>query len=130
MKSLATLLAAASMIVGLGFVVPAFSEAKKQTLLVVEIDPIVLATGWRATDIIGATVYDDDGKSLGKLEDMIITDAGTVPYAVVSVGGFFGIDAHHVVVAASSMELVNKKLTLRGATIDILKALPNFTFAS
>ena len=55
----------------------------------------------------------DLGDKIGKIEDMIITAEGTVPYAVVSLGGILGMDAHHVVVAASA-----------------LKALPNFTFAS
>ena len=90
----------------------------------------MLATGWRATDIIGAKVYDDAGDEIGELEDMIITASGTVPYAVVSVGGFLGMDAHHVVVTVSALELMGKKLTLHGATAESLKALPNYTFAS
>ena len=60
---------------------------------------------------------------------MIITASGTVPYAVASVGGFLGMGSHLVVVAASSLELVGKKLTLHGATKESLKALPKFTFA-
>jgi hypothetical protein len=40
------------------------------------------------------------------------------------------MDAHHVVVAASALELIDKKLTLHGATKASLKALPNFEFAS
>ena len=115
---------------GLGIAVPVFAEATKQTIVLTEVDPTVLATGWRASDIMGAKVYNDAGEDIGKLEDMIITTAGTVPYAVVSVGGFLGMDAHHVVVAASALELVGKKLTLHGATKESLKALPNFTFAS
>ena len=130
MKYLITTLAAASMFAGLGLSTPAFSAAAKQTIVLTEVDPIILATGWRATDIIGAKVYDDKGVEIGKVEDMIVTVKGTVPYAVVSVGGFLGMDAHHVVVAASAMELMNKKLILHGATKESLKALPNFTFAS
>jgi len=94
-----------------------------------EVDPTVLTTGWRGSDIIGAKVYDDAGTEIGKLDDLIITTSGTVPYAVVSVGGFLGMDAHHVVVAGSALELVANKLTLHGATKESLKALPDFTFA-
>lgn len=130
MKTFTALLAAASIVTGLGLVAPAFSEATKQTIMLTEVDPVVLASGWRATDIIGASVYDDAGTDIGKLEDMIITTSGTVPFAVVSVGGFLGMDAHHVVVAASALELIDKKLTLHGATKESLKALPNFEFAS
>ena len=118
------------MIAGLGLVTPAFSEATKQTIVLTEVDPVVLATGWRATDIIGAVVYDDAGADIGKLEDMIITTSDTVPYAVVSVGGFLGMNAHQVVVPASALEMIEKKLTLHGATKESLKALPNYEFAS
>jgi sporulation protein YlmC with PRC-barrel domain len=130
MKTLSTFLATASMIAGLGLVTPAFSEVTKQTIVLTEVDPVVLATGWRATDIVGATVYDDAGADIGKLEDMIITSSDTVPYAVVSVGGFLGMNAHQVVVPASALELIDKKLTLHGASQESLKALPNFDFAS
>jgi sporulation protein YlmC with PRC-barrel domain len=125
-----TTLATLLLICGLGTAAPIFAQAVKQTIVLTEVDPTVLATGWRASDIMGAKVYDDMGNDIGKLEDMIITSSGTVPYAVVSVGGFLGIDAHHVVVAVSALELVGEKLTLHGATKETLKALPNFTFAS
>jgi sporulation protein YlmC with PRC-barrel domain len=130
MKHLKALFAATSLVAGLGIAAPVLAEATKQTIVLTEIDPLVLATGWRATDVIGARVYNDTGEDIGKIQDMIITDAGTVPYAVVSVGGFLGMDAHHVVVAAAALELVGDKLTLHGATKESLKALPNFTFAS
>ena len=130
MKNVTTFLTAASLIVGLGLAAPVLADSAKQTITLTEVDPIILATGWRATAIIGATVYNDAGDEIGKLEDMIITSTDTIPYAVVSVGGFLGMDAHHVVVAASALELIDKKLTLHGATKESLKALPNFTFAS
>lgn len=130
MKTITSLISTAAILATLGLVAPAMSETVTQTVVLTEIDPVVLATGWRATDIIGADVYNDAGDKIGTLEDMIITSAETVPYAVVSVGGFLGMDAHHVVVAASALELIDKKLTLHGATKDSLKALPNFTFAS
>ncbi|MEO8245337.1 MAG: PRC-barrel domain containing protein [bacterium] len=114
MTRVTTLVATAVLSVGLG--VPAFADATKQTITLTQVDPASLATGWRATDIIG------------KLEDMIITDAGTVPYTLVSVGGFLGMDARHVVVAVSALEMVAGKLTLHAATKETLTALPNFTF--
>jgi sporulation protein YlmC with PRC-barrel domain len=130
MKTIFNLLATAAVFASLGLAAPALSETVKQTVTLTEVDPLILATGWRASDIIGAKVYDDAGTEIGKQEDMIITSKGTVPFAVVSVGGFLGIDAHHVVVPASALELMGEKLTLHGATKDSLKALPNFTFAS
>ncbi|MCW1919951.1 PRC-barrel domain-containing protein [Rhodobacter sp. KR11] len=108
--------------------VPAFAETTKQTIVLTEVDPVILAQGWRASDILGAKVYDDAGTEIGKLDDMIVTAEGTVPYAVVSVGGFLGMNTHNVVVAVSALELVADKLTLHGATKESLTALPNFEF--
>jgi PRC-barrel domain len=129
MKKLTNLLTSVSLLAGVAFAAPVFAAAVKQTITWQEVDPIILATGWRASAIMGATVYNDAGEDIGELEDMIITTEGTVPYAVVSVGGFLGMDAHHVVVPASAFELTDKKLTLNGATKDSLKILPNFEFA-
>jgi sporulation protein YlmC with PRC-barrel domain len=129
MKTSSVFFTTSAILLSLGLSAPTRADAVKQTIVLTQVDPTILATGWRASDIIGAKVYDDAGEDIGKLEDMIITNSGTVPYAVVSVGGFLGMDAHHVVVAASALELVDKKLTLHGATKETLKALPNFTFA-
>jgi PRC-barrel domain len=130
MKTLNAFRTTAILIAGLGIVVPALADAANQTIVLTEVDPVTLASGWRATTILGAEVYNDSGDKIGELEDMIITSSGTIPYAVVSLGVFLRIDAHHVVVAASSSELVDTKLTLHGATKETLRALPNFEFAS
>lgn len=130
MKTITSLISTAALLATLGFVALAVSETMKQTVVLTEVDPVVLATGWRATDILGADIYQDAGDKIGKLEDMIITSSETAPYSVVSVGGFLEMDAHHVVVAATALELIDKKLTFHGATKESPEALPNFTFAS
>lgn len=94
------------------------------------VDSTVLTAGWRASTLIGANVYNDAGTDIGKLEDLILTRGNDVPYAVISVGGFLGMGAHHVVVSTSSLEKGGAKLTLHGATEKSLKALPKFTFDS
>lgn len=125
-STLASIFLASSLVIA----APVFAEAVKQTVVLTEVDETVLATGWRASDIMGAKVYNDAGDHVGKIEEMIITDSGTVPYVVVSVGGFLGMGTHQVVVAASGLELVDDKLVLHGASKESLKALPNYTFAS
>jgi sporulation protein YlmC with PRC-barrel domain len=129
MKHLETLLASLLVVSSLGAVTPAAAQTTAPTVILTQVDPTVLATGYRASKIIGSEVFNDEGAEIGTVEDMIVTENATVPYAVVSVGGFLGMNAHHVVVAASAMQLVDKKLTLHGATKESLKALPNFTFA-
>lgn len=130
MKRFTTLLATASLMAGLGLVAPALAQVASQPTTLTVIDPVVLASGWRATELIGANIYNDAGEDIGELEDMIITANETVPYVVVSVGGFLGMGEHRVVVAASSLEFVGEKLTLHGATEESLRALPDFVFGS
>ncbi len=130
MKTFTSLLATAAVLTSLGFVAPAISQTATQKVMLTAVDATTLTTGWRATKIIGSTVHDDAGTEIGTLDDMIITDAGTVPYAVISVGGFLGMGTHSVVVAAAALEMMDTKLTLHGATKDSLKALPAFAFGS
>jgi sporulation protein YlmC with PRC-barrel domain len=49
------------------------------------------------SNIAGTAVYDDHGKKLGHIDDVMIDKStGRVVYAVLAAGGFFGInDKHH-----------------------------------
>lgn len=130
LKSVPTLSMAPSFAVGLGVAGPVLFNAAKQSIVLTEVGPIILVTGWRATAMIGAEIYNVAGDDIGKIEDKIITAKDTVPHAVVLVGGVLGMDPHHVVVAAASLELVGKKRILQAVTKVSLKALPNHTFAA
>jgi sporulation protein YlmC with PRC-barrel domain len=46
---------------------------------------------WRASGIVGATVYDDQGNSIGTVSDLLVSSDGSVQNMVISVGGFLGI---------------------------------------
>ena len=46
---------------------------------------------WRSTNLVGATVYNDSGHSIGTIENLLITGQGHVSQAIISVGGFLGM---------------------------------------
>jgi sporulation protein YlmC with PRC-barrel domain len=46
---------------------------------------------WRSSKLVGATVYNDSGQSIGTVDDLLVGDDGKISQAVVSVGGFLGI---------------------------------------
>jgi len=48
---------------------------------------------------------------------------------VLSVGGILGIGSKFVVVPYGALEVNDKRMMLRGATKDSLKALPNFKYS-
>src|ERR1700732_865307 len=58
-------------------------------LVVVDVKP--LATAYRTSRIIGASVTNDNKEKIGSLDDLLITKPDKILFAVLSVGGFLGI---------------------------------------
>jgi len=108
---------------------PGFSQGTPQTITVFRVDPVTVATGYRASKVVGATVVNDKGDSIGKIDDVIISPDGKAPYAVLSVGGFLGVSSRLVIVRYQDLSFANNKVTLAGATKEILGALPEFKYA-
>lgn len=117
------------LLLGSAAVVPAFAQGTAQTLALTSIDPTTVATGYRATKVVGSDVMDEAGAKVGTVDDLIVTQADQVPFIIVSVGGFLGMGEKHIVVRASSISVVDNKIVLMGATKESLTALPSFTYA-
>lgn len=86
----------------------------------------------RASKIIGANIYNEEGQSIGEVEDLIVRRDGAAPVAVVSVGGFLGIGARLVAVPLNELRYAesDSRWMLRGATKESLQARPVVSFAS
>ncbi|WP_370674307.1 PRC-barrel domain-containing protein [Pleomorphomonas sp. PLEO] len=108
---------------------PALAQGAPQTLSMTKIDPASLATGYRTSKVVGAIVVNEAKEKIGTVDDLIVTKDDTVPYAVLSVGGFLGVGTRYVVVPANLLVVQNGQMTLTGASKDSLKALPEFTYA-
>ncbi len=87
--------------------------------------------GNRASEIIGANIYNDEGTSIGEVEDLIVQRDGSAPVAVVSVGGFLGMGARLVAVPLAELRFAedNARWMLHGATKESLQARPVVSFA-
>ena len=107
---------------------PAFSQGAPQTVTLMKVDPASLATGYRTSKVVGSTVVNEANETVGTIDDLIVTPGEKVPFAVLSVGGFLGMGTKYVVVPFSSLTVQDKKMVLRGATKDSLKALPEFKY--
>jgi len=88
----------------------------------------LVAAGYRARKLIGATVYNDQNEKVGKIEDMIIAPDGKLSVAVVDVGGFLGLGAHRVAIPVEQFTQIEPKIVLPGATKQALKGLPEFKY--
>ena len=124
-----TVLASAA-ILGSALIGPAFSQGAPQTVTLMKVDPQTLATGYRASKLVGSTVVNEANETVGTIDDLIITPGGQAPYAVLSVGGFLGLGTKYVVVPFPSLQVIDKRMVLRGATKEAVKALPDFKYNS
>jgi sporulation protein YlmC with PRC-barrel domain len=102
--------------------------ATKLGVSVIELADIV--KGWSAQrQLLGQPVYNDKDERIGKVEDLIITRERTVPYAIVSAGGFLGIGAHDVAIPTAQFRMTGDRLVLPGATKELIQAMPPFVYA-
>jgi sporulation protein YlmC with PRC-barrel domain len=64
---------------------------------------------WRASELVGATVHNDQGNTVGTVSDLLISSDGTIKSAVLSVGGFLGMSTKLVEVPFDQMKFVPAK---------------------
>lgn len=113
------------------FAEPPPPTAGKVTLGVTITEAELIATGWRVSKLVGASVQNDKGEKIGKIDDLIVAPGGTLTIAVIEVGGFLGIGAHLVAIPVRQLKVQDKapKVVLPGATKEALKQLPEFQYA-
>jgi sporulation protein YlmC with PRC-barrel domain len=83
-----------------------------------------------ATAFIGRSVYsseDPESENIGDINDLIVSEDGTITHAVVGVGGFLGIGEKDVAVPFDELQLVEKDGDIRliyASTREQLEAAP------
>src|ERR1700704_2706421 len=53
---------------------------------------------WRASKVVGLSVYNDKNESLGSINDMLMDKSGNIKAVVLGVGGVLGVGEHLVAV--------------------------------
>lgn len=90
-----------------------------------------VAMGWSVKkSLLGKTVYNETGEKIGKVMDLIIAPDRNLSYVIVGAGGFIGIGRHDVAIPISQIQTQGNKLTMPGATKDIVKSMPTFNYAN
>lgn len=127
-----TLLAAAALATAATLTIPlvVLAQGTPQTVQLVKVDVVKLSTGYRASKVIGSSVVNEAGDTVGKIDDIIVGPDGKAPFVVLSVGGFLGVGDKLVALPYEQMRTNGKKIVLPGATKDSLKSLPQFKYAS
>ena len=126
------ILATAAVAAATTFAVPVFvlAQGAPQTVQLTKVDVVKVATGYRASKVIGASVVKEANDTVGKVDDIIIGQDGKSPFVVLSVGGFLGVGTKLVVLPYEQLKAVEGKMLMPGASKDALKALPEFKYAS
>jgi hypothetical protein len=106
------------------------AQGTPQTVNLVKVDVQKLAAGYRASKVIGSNVVNDANETIGKIDDLLVSPDGKQPYAVLSIGGFLGMNTHLVVLPYDTLKFTGNKVTLPGGTKDGLKLLPEFKYAT
>ncbi|MCC8405293.1 PRC-barrel domain-containing protein [Paraburkholderia sp. MMS20-SJTN17] len=105
------------------------AQGTAQSITASRVDVVQVASGYRASKVIGSTVYNESRDAIGTIDDLIVSPKDKVTYAILSVGGFLGLGTHLVAVPFTSLQVADKQMRLSGATRDSLKALPEFRYA-
>ena len=106
------------------------AQGTPQTVQLTKVDVVKVATGFRASKVIGSPVVNEAGDTVGRVDDVIIAEDGKAPFVVLAVGGFLGIGDKLVVLPYEQLKTMDKKIVLPGATKDALKDLPSFKYAA
>jgi PRC-barrel domain len=101
--------------------VVAFANAQTQTPTRIQA-PDTSATSthaWKASDVIGQSVYTMDDQEKGKIKDLMIGPDGKIAYAAVSFGGFLGIGDKLFAVPMDAIHITWKDGKLEKAKVDV-----------
>ena len=71
---------------------------------------------WRASKIIGLSVYNSNNQDVGSINDILMNKSGNAKAAVISVGGFLGVDARLIAVPFDKLKFSDKPVVTTSAS--------------
>jgi sporulation protein YlmC with PRC-barrel domain len=71
---------------------------------------------WRASKVVGLSVYNDSNESLGTINDLLMDKSGNIKAAVLGVGGFLGVGEHLVAVPFDKIKFVDQPVAYTGTS--------------
>jgi sporulation protein YlmC with PRC-barrel domain len=71
---------------------------------------------WRASKMVGLSVYNDKNESIGSINDMLTDKDGKIKAVVIGVGGFLGVGEHLVAIPFEKVKFVTEPVAYTGAS--------------
>lgn len=90
-------------------------------------DMKALASGKRASKLIGEDVVNESNETVGSIDDLILTQDNRIQ-AIVSVGGFLGMGERLVAVPMDQLQIRDDRFVMRNATKESLERQPEFKY--
>jgi sporulation protein YlmC with PRC-barrel domain len=69
---------------------------------------------WRASKMVGLSVYNDNNQSIGSINDLLTDKNGNIKAVVIGVGGFLGVGEHLVAIPFEKVKFVNEPVAYTG----------------
>lgn len=107
----------------------ALAQGAPQSITERHTEVMKTGSGFRASKLSGATVYNRDKDKIGTIDDLVLSPSDHTAFAILSVGGFLGMGKHYVAVPFGDLQINAKQVTLPDATKSSLEALPEFRYA-
>jgi sporulation protein YlmC with PRC-barrel domain len=70
---------------------------------------------WRASKVVGLSVYNDNNEKLGSINDLVMDKSGNIKAVVLGVGGFLGMGEHLVAVPLEKVKFSNEAVAYTGS---------------
>jgi len=70
---------------------------------------------WRASKVVGLSVYNDNNESLGSINDLLTDKDGNIKGVVLGVGGFLGVGEHLVAIPFDKIKFVTEPVAYSSA---------------
>jgi sporulation protein YlmC with PRC-barrel domain len=69
---------------------------------------------WRASKVVGLSVYNESNEKLGSINDLLMDKSGNIKAVVLGVGGFLGMGEHLVAVPLEKVKFSNEAIAYTG----------------
>src|SRR5438105_1417231 len=79
---------------------------------------------WRASKLVGLSVYNDKNESVGSINDMLTDKNGKIVAVVIGVGGFLGVGEHLVAVPIDKVKFETQPVAYTAANSPAGNAKP------
>jgi sporulation protein YlmC with PRC-barrel domain len=76
--------------------------------------PSTFTGNWRASKVVGLSVYNDKNESVGSINDLLTDKNGKIVAVVIGVGGFLGVGEHLVAVPFEKVKFSTEPVAYTG----------------